>query len=94
MATEILVYILDRSDGAAQVETVQGESDDLTIASFEVDDSEPAEVWGPIFSRIFDHLGLTLSDPGDFSWADLSIAPDGIQNAYLVTIHCDVTEEA
>lgn len=86
----LLVYIeSERTEHTptVQVGSVQGRGDDLTYARFEVDDSEPLDVWGPIFSRVFDHLGLTLSDPGDFTVEP--VRPD----AFRVTINCDFTED-
>jgi len=78
----------DYRTDTVDVEVTMGNGDDVTFASFDVDDQEPPDVWGPIFSRIFDHLGITLSDPGDFSWESVPLDSD----AYLVTINCDFTE--
>lgn len=88
---EILVYIQsERTERTTtvQVETVQGEGDDVVIANFEVEDNEPLDVWGPIFSRIFDELGITLEDPGDFHWTEVELDDE----AYLVTIDCPFTD--
>lgn len=93
----LLVYILSErteTSETVEVETVQGEGDDVTVRTFEVDDSEPLDVWGLIFSRVFGELGITLSDPGDFDMLDLSKEPGGgIPDAFLITINCEFTED-
>lgn len=90
----LLVYVnTERVEGESlmlEVETVQGEGDDITLDAFTVEDAEPLDVWGPIFSRVFDHLGITLSDPGDFSWSRTELDSE----CYEVTINCPFTQNA
>lgn len=57
-----LVYVEDRSDGYASGQVIAGSGDDALVIDFEVDDSEPEDVWGPIMSRIAEEaLGLNGS---------------------------------
>jgi hypothetical protein len=69
------------------VEVVIGEGNDAVSQAFTVDDSEPLDVYGLIFSRIFDEVGYTLSDPGDVEWQHVPLDTD----AYLVTINSPFT---
>jgi hypothetical protein len=90
-----LVYVLtERTETSTdvEVEVVVGEGDNVQARTFTVDDSEPLDVWGLIFGRIFDEMGLTLSDPGDFLVEDLSKPPNGIEDCFEVTINCPFTE--
>lgn len=87
----IRVELSERADHlpTVQVETEELDShDNSTYASFEVEDLEPLDVLGPIFSRVFDELGYVLSDPGDFDWVEIP----GDEGAYEVTIRCNFEE--
>ena len=90
-----IAYLSERTEDTTEVEVevMVGEGDDAQSRTFTVDDSEPLDVFGLIFSRIFDEMGITLSDPGDFSWTDLSVHPNNIDGAYEVEINCAFTEE-
>lgn len=57
-----LVYLEERVDGVARGTVMRGEGDDVEHLDFEVDDLEPADVFGPILSRIAEEtLGLSGS---------------------------------
>jgi hypothetical protein len=91
-----LVYVLsERTETSTEVEVevVVGEDSDVTVDTYTVDDSEPLDVWGLIFSRIFDEMGLHLYDPGDYLVEDLSKPPNGIENCFEVTITSAYTEK-
>lgn len=89
--TMLVYFLTERTETSTSVdvEVVIGEGDDASAEALTVDDSEPLDVYGLIFSRIFDELGYALSDPGDFSWERVPLDDE----AYLVTINCDFTTE-
>lgn len=87
---EILVYVLtERGAEYIDIEVVRGSGEYTRVDTVVVEDMEPDDVWGPIFSRVFDNLGITLDDPGDFSWKDVPLEP----LAFLITINCSFTTE-
>lgn len=88
----VVEFERDEDTTDLEVQVTIGEDDNVQFRTFTVDDTEPMDVEGPIFSRIFDELGIVLSDPGDFGWTDLSKHPHSIPNAYLVEINCPFTE--
>jgi hypothetical protein len=90
----LLYFLTERTETSTEVdvEVVIGEGDNVQAHTFTVDDSEPLDVEGLIISRVLDELGLMLDDPGDVEWTDLSVAPDGIENAFEVHVRSAYTE--
>jgi len=92
--TMLVYFQTERTDTSTDVavEVVRPIPDDpngdVDVQAFTVDDSEPLDVYGPIFSRIFDELGYTLSDPGAFGWNRTE--NDG--EVYDVEITCPFTQ--
>lgn len=70
----ITVRLSERTEHrtSVQVETedVIPGTDITAYHSFEVDDTEPLDVLGPILSRVLEELGYWLDDPGDFDWIE------------------------
>lgn len=84
-ATQITVHPLEeRGNDLIEVEV---QFADGSVGDFLLDDMEPADVWGPLFSRLFDDLGWTLTDPGDFAWVETN---DG---GFVVTINSDIEKD-